>query len=739
MRNIATGLRRPIAALLVASLFVVCCLCAVSPRAAQAQSAQARPPSVQAAAAVQPAPPPEALTRLAPMDVFALQYAADPQIAPDGRRIVYVRQQADVMTDKRVSNLWLIDVDGKVDRALTTGSFSDSSPRWSPDGTRLAYISDRDGKPQIYVRWMDTGETAKLTSLQGAPSAISWSPDGRLISFASFVETTPPAIASLPRPPEGAKWADPPLVYDRLIYRFNGRGYLKPGFRQLFVVAADGGAPRQLTSDNLPYGGFEFRDSRRSVWTPDGRSLLFAANLHPDWEYQPLDTEVYELALADGAVKALTSRKGPDESPAISPDGKTIAYVGFDDRYQGHQTTHLYLMSRDGSNPRVVTPKLDRDVENPEWAPDGSGVYFLYDDQGDTKLGFYALDGSVKELAAHIGSGGSSYSAGAAFSLARNRQFAVTYDTPSDPGDIAVGGPGIGAGGGDSSKGRAAAAGADSHTRVITALNRQLFTQKKPGAVEEIWFNSSQDHRRIQGWIVKPPDFDPAKKYPLILEIHGGPFANYGDRFDTNKQIWAARGYVVMYVNPRGSTSYGEEFANLIHHAYPGDDFYDLNSGVDAAIQTGYVDAQNLFVTGGSGGGVLTCWMIDRTTRFRAAASLYPVINWYSWVLTSDLPSFGSLYWFAGPPWENAEDYTKRSVLSYVDKVTTPTLLATGENDFRTPISEAEQYYAALKLRKIEAALVRFPEEPHGLQARPSHQIAKILYVADWFEKHRGK
>jgi acylaminoacyl-peptidase len=247
------------------------------------------------------------------------------------------------------------------------------------------------------------------------------------------------------------------------------------------------------------------------------------------------------------------------------------------------------------------------------------------------------------------------------------------------------------------------------------------------------------DKRKVEGWIVRPPDFDPAKKYPLILEIHGGPFANYGDRFDTIKQVWAAKGYVVLYVNPRGSTSYGEEFANLIHHAYPGDDFYDLNSGVDAVIAKGYVDPDNLFVTGGSGGGVLTCWMIDRSTRFRAAASLYPVINWYSWALTSDLPSFGTLYWFSGPPWEKSEEYVKRSVLSYVDKVTTPTLLATGEDDYRTPISEAEQYYTALKLRKVESVLVRFPGEPHGMSARPSHQAAKILYVSDWFEQHKKK
>ena len=676
------------------------------------------------ALSLSPALAQERSDRLTPMDVFNLQYAADPQISPNGQRIVYVRQFSDIMTDKHESNLWIINFDGTDDRALTTGNYSDSSPRWSPDGTRIAYLSDRDGKPQIYVRWMDTGQTAKLTNLENPPSDLGWSPDGKLISFASLVETKPPQIATLPKPPEGAKWADPPKLYDRLVYRFNARGYLKPGFIQLFVVAADGGAPRQLTSGDLPYGGTAFGGGGHAVWTPDGKFLIFSANLHPDYDYDPLNTEVYEISLADGAVKPLTNRKGPDNSPAISPDGKTIAYTGFDDRYQGHQTTHLYLMNRDGSNPRVATPKLDRDVVDPQWAPDGSGVYFRYDDQGNTELTFYSLDGTIKKLAGMMASGGSSYSGGASFSVAHNEALAFTHGDGNRPGDIAV---------------RERAWPPSHLTVVITALNRQLFMQKKLGTVENCWFKSSLDQRDIEGWIVKPPDFDPAKKYPLILEIHGGPFANYGDRFDTNKQIWAALGYVVLYVNPRGSTSYGEEFANLIHHAYPGDDFYDLDSAVDGIIGKGYIDRDNLFVTGGSGGGVLTCWMIDRTPRFRAAASLYPVINWYSWVLTSDLPSFGTLYWFPGPPWDNMDQYMKRSVLSYVNKVTTPTLLMTGEEDYRTPISEAEQYYGALKLRKVEAALVRFPSEPHGLSARPSHQIAKILCVADWFEKHKKK
>jgi acylaminoacyl-peptidase len=660
--------------------------------------------------------------RLTAMDVFNLQFAADPQISPEGKRIVYVRQFSDIMSDKHQSNLWVINADGSDDRGVTNGNYSDTSPRWSPDGTRLAYISDRDGKPQIYVRWMDNGQVAELTNLESAPSDIVWSPDGKLISFSSFVPSDPPKIVNLPKAPEGAKWADPPKVYDRLVYRFNGRGYLKTGFMQRFVVSAEGGAPRQLTSGNLPYGGSEgVGGGSRAVWTPDGKYLLFSANVHPEYEYEPLNTEVYELSLADGTVKPLTTRKGPDSSPAISPDGKMIAYVGFDDRYQGHQTTHLYVMNRDGSNPRVATPQLDRDAQAPEWAADGSGVYFMYDDKGDTKLAFCSLGGKVKDLAEHLGSGGSSYAGGSSFSVAKNGTFAVPYDTTSDAGDIAV------------------ASGSDAKLHVVTSLNQQLFTQKKLGAVEEFWFESSADKRKVEGWIVKPPDFDPAKKYPLILEIHGGPFANYGDRFDTIKQVWAAKGYIVLYINPRGSTSYGEEFANLIHHAYPGDDFYDLNSGIDALIAKGYIDPENLFVTGGSGGGVLTCWMIDRTTRFRAAASLYPVINWYSWALTSDLPSFGTLYWFSGPPWEKSDEYVKRSVLSYVDKVTTPTLLATGEDDFRTPISEAEQYYAALKLRRVESVLVRFPGEPHGMSSRPSHLAAKILYVSDWFDQHKKK
>ncbi|HEX2714859.1 MAG TPA: S9 family peptidase, partial [Candidatus Acidoferrales bacterium] len=627
--------------------------------------------------------------KLTSMDEFNIQTPAEPQISPDGRKIVYVRRFADPMTDKRYANLWIINTDGSDHRPLTTGNHTDSSPRWSPDGTRLAYISDADGHAQIYVRWIDTGQTARITNLEQEPSGIEWAPDGRMLSFSALVPGKGPHIADLPPVPQGAKWADPPAAYDRLVYRFNGEGYLKPGYKQVFVVSADGGAPRQVTTGDFPNGGGYFGPNR-ATWTPDGKYLLIAANRHAESEHAFLDDEIYEFSVADGSVRALTNRKGPDHSPAISPDGKLIAYAGFDDRFQGHQTTKLYVMRRDGSSSRSVTDSLDRDVRNPAWAPDSSGVYFLYDDQGDTKIGLLTKEGKVRKIADHVAGTTSAYGGGS-FSVSRTGAITFTSGGPDNPGDVAV-----------------LVGGA---TRVLTGLNKELLAQKKPGPVEELWWESSKDKRKIQGWIIKPPDFDAAKKYPLILEIHGGPFADYGPRFDFEKQVYAAAGYVVLYTNPRGSTSYGEEFANLIHHAYPGDDFYDMNSGVDAVLAKGYVDPKRLYVTGGSGGGVLSSWVIEHTDRFRAAAVLYPVINWYSFALTSDIPWIMQ-YWFPGNPWDKTEHYMQRSLTNLVAKVKTPVLVMTGEEDYRTPLSEAEQFYEALKWLNVEAVLVRVPGEP---------------------------
>jgi dipeptidyl aminopeptidase/acylaminoacyl peptidase len=652
--------------------------------------------------------------RLHSIDVFQLEYADDVQISPDGNRVVYVRISHDIMTDRARRNLWIVNADGTNNRPLRSEARNFSSPRWSPDGTRLAYVSAADGSPQLYVRWMDSGQTALLTNLVEGPGAIAWSPDGKSIAFSQLVPLHKPPLATPPEKPEGAQWAPPVKVIDSVVYRADGEGYLESGYQHVFIVSAEGGTPRQLTDG-------EFNDDGPLSFTPDSKRLVFSANRGPDWELDPQESEVFQVDIATQKLTQLTTRDGPDNSPVVSPDGRKIAYLGFDDRLQGYQVTHLYVMDIDGQNARLVTGDFDRDVTQPKWSANSREVYFSYDDRGVRKLGLTSLDGKSRTLAEGLGGTdlGRPYTSGE-FSISRNGRVAFTYNSPARPSDV-----GIVAGGAQ---------------RPLTALNDDLLGNKTLGAVREITWKSSKDQRDIQGWVITPPDFDKSKKYPLILEIHGGPFAAYGPNYTTELQLFAAAGYIVLYANPRGSTSYGEAFGNLIHHAYPGDDYDDLMSGVDAIIAQGNVDANNLFVTGGSGGGVLTAWIVGKTDRFRAAVVAKPVINWSSFVLTADASNFFYKYWFGALPWEKPEEYWKRSPLSLVGNVKTPTMLLTGEADYRTPIEESEQYYQALKLRKVETVMVRIPEASHGgLVARPSNLIAKVDNILAWFEKHRKK
>jgi acylaminoacyl-peptidase len=647
------------------------------------------------------------------MDVFELEYASDPRISPDGQQIVYKRVRFDVMEDRPRADLWTIGYDGSGHRPLVTGIDADS-PRWSPDGTRLAYVAkDEDGRTQLFVRYESTGASVRLAQLPAAPSGLSWSPDGKRLAYTTFVEETAEPFVDLPPPPEGAEWAERPRFIESVVYRSDGEGFLKNGYRHLFVIPAEGGTPQQLTSGPYNHSG-------TSAWTPDGRTLIVSANRDEGWEYDPVESELYAVDVATGATERLTDRVGPDTSPTVSPDGRRIAYLGFDDRRQGYQVTRLYVMDREGSRRSVLTADFDRDVQRPRWGGDGRGLYFQYDDEGVTKLGYVSLDGTVETLASDFGGNslGRPYP-GATFSIAADGRFAFTHTRPDHPADVAVGRRG------------------ERATRRITHLNEDLFGSRTLGEVEEIWYESSADGRRIHGWIVKPPGFDPANRYPLILEVHGGPFANYGERFAAEVQLYAAHGYVVLYTNPRGSTSYGEEFGNLIHHAYPSQDYDDLMSGVDAVIERGYVDPEQLFVTGGSGGGVLTAWIVGHTDRFRAAVVAKPVINWTSWVLTADMYPYGARYWFPALPWEDPEHYWNRSPLAYVGDVTTPTMLLTGEEDVRTPMSESEQYYQALQLQRVPTALVRVPGAAHGIAARPSHLIAKVAYILGWFDRYR--
>ncbi len=649
------------------------------------------------------------------MDVFQLEYASDPQISPDGNRIAYLRNSFDLMKDRRQSRLWIINWDGSDHRPLLSES-GQSAPRWSPDGTRLLFSCRVEGKPQLCVHWLETGQTMRITQLTQPPRNASWSPDGQWVAFNMVVPRQETYKASLPRPPQGAEWASPPRVIERLRNRADGRGYLTDGYQQVFVVPAQGGTHRQLTSGPYDHNG-------APVWNPNGRELIFSGNRNPEWEYEFRNSEIYSVSIESGEIQALTSRNGPDRSPAFSPDGKHIAYLGYDDRVQTYQVTQLSVMNRDGSGKTLLSGQLDRSLQDPVWDSQGKGLYFLFDDQGNTKLGYVALQGGqIAVLAGDVGgtSLGRPYRGGS-FSVASNGRFAFTQTRPEHPGDLAVGLPG------------------EPRTRRLTALNDDIFSQRSLASVEEIWWESSYDNRRIQGWIVRPPGFDPNTKYPLLLEIHGGPISNYGDRFSAEIQLYAAAGHVVLYANPRGSTSYGEEFGNLLHHNYPGQDYDDLMSGIDAVIARGFIDERNLFVTGGSAGGIMTAWMVGKTDRFRAAVSAKPVINWYSKVLVADNYYAYHNYRYPGSPWENPEAYMRFSPISLVGNVSTPTLLMTGDADLRTPLSEAEQFFHALKLRKVDTALVRIPGASHNIAARPSQLIAKVAYVLDWFERYKRK
>ena len=645
-------------------------------------------------------------------DVFDLQWVADPQIAPDGRSIAYVRMSMDIKSDRALGVIWLTGSDGNHARPLSSAD-SSSHPTWSPDGSRIAYLgTGSDGSKQLFMYWAESGVTAAISRFTESPSSLAWSADSRWLAFTM---PTPaerkPLKVDLPEAPQGAKWAEPPRLIDRMVFRMDGEGYLPNTFSQLYVVSADGGAARQLTHGDFDADG-------TPAFTHDGRGILISSNRRADADFEPIDSEIYRVDLADESLHPLTDRRGPDRAPVMSPDGRYIAYLGFDDRRLGYQAIQLYVMDADGRNPRSLTAALDRDAMAPRWSKDGRQLFFQYDDHGSGRLASVDLQGKVRVLAADLGGADVTrpYSGGT-FSVADTGRFAYTKASTSSPAALAVG-----------------STARDVVT--LTALSDAALHQRVMGTVESIAFHSSADARDIQGWIIKPPGFDPAGKYPLLLEIHGGPFASYGPSFAAELQLYAAAGYMVLYLNPRGSTSYGEAFADLIHHDYPGKDYDDLMSGVDEVIGRGYVDRDRLFVTGGSGGGVLTAWIVGHTNRFRAAVVVKPVINWTSFVLTADMTSYFYRYWFDGFPWDNVDAYWKRSPLAYAGNVQTPTMLMTGEVDYRTPSTEAEQFYEALKLRRIDTALVRVPNASHDISARPSLLVAKVAYVLAWLRAH---
>ncbi|MEE4331466.1 MAG: S9 family peptidase, partial [Wenzhouxiangella sp.] len=608
---------------------------------------------------------------LSAMDLFGLQWASEVQISPEGERIVYVRSINDIMSDRTRSNLWIINADGSDHRPLFSGADSASSPRFSPDGQRIAFLARSGETTQLFVRWLDRGETALISNLTETPSSLTWSPDGKHIAFVMRVPADKPALATPPSRPEGAEWAPAVRVIDAVTYRFDGRGYIEPGFDHVFVIPAEGGSARQLTSG-------EFDQHGPLAWTPDGETLLFTSNRDADWQYQRNHRDLYAVAVQTGEQTQLTDRPGMIGSPTVSPDGDTIAVVYEDHQGRQYSESPLALMAPDGSDFRLLGEALDRSMSDPAWSADGERLYFRYDNEGLRRVATIDLDGRIRDRVEGLSGTtiGRPYLSGG-YSVAKTGRIAFTAGTAQRPADVHV------------------HDGRDS--RRLTDLNANLLGHRDLAEVHEIRYPSSVDGTEIQGWYLTPPGFDPEQTYPMILEIHGGPHLAYGPHFSAELQRYAAAGYVVFYNNHRGSSSYGTDFGMLLEYKYSSeDDFGDHMSGVDAMIELGFVDPDRLFITGGSAGGIAAAYAIGLTDRFSAAAITKPVINWISKTLTGDTYTSQIEHQFPGLPWEEFEHYWQRSPLSLVGNVTTPALLMTGENDFRTPMSETEQYYQAL-------------------------------------------
>ena len=646
--------------------------------------------------------------------VFDLEYADDPQISPDGSTIVYARKSMDKFADQVVSDLWSIDTRKGTHRPLVSGQGSSSSVRWSPSGDRLIYMASNNGKQELRLRFKDTGDSFSLAQLEQSPGAPVWSPDGKSIAFTMLVPDERPGFAKPPKSPEGAEWAKPVRVVDDLVFRFDGAGYLPKGKTQIFVLGTEGGTPRQVTHGQ---NGFD-----SPQWLGND-ALLVTGNEAEDADLDPIESEIYRVDLSSAAVTPLTQRDGPDFAPKIAPNGARIAYLGYDDELRSYQQNNVYLMASDGGGARNLTINYDRSVDNIAWRSDGKALIGQVEDEGILTLVSIDLSGNVRTLVEDIGgtSLGRPYAAGS-FSVASNAGgsspiIAYTKGSTNRPAEVA-----INRGGRDG--------------RQLTRLNEDALGHLDLARIEEIKISSSHDGREIEAWVALPPNFRPDGSFPMILEIHGGPATMYGPYFSAEIQRYAAQGYVTVYANPRGSTGYGEDFAQLIDLNYPGNDHDDLMSVVDALIAKNYVSKDRLFITGGSGGGVLTAWAVGKTDRFAAAATIKPVINWTSMALAGDIARFVSRHWFRAQPWEQPEEYWRRSPLSIVNNVKTPTMVMVGEADWRTPAWEAEQFYTALKVQKVDTVLVRVPGASHLIARRPSQLIAKVDNIMGWFAKY---
>jgi dipeptidyl aminopeptidase/acylaminoacyl peptidase len=673
---------------------------------------------------------------IAETDIYSFRWVANPRISPDGLRIVYTYVTVNQKKDGYDTSLWIIPSSGGTARQLTSGP-RDSSPQWSPDGKMLAFArsSEKDGKPQpgqIFLLSMDGGEARPLTDLPKGGGGPVWSPDGHSIAFSSTNISQ-----DFEKKKDGEEKTDVRVI-TKAVYRMNGAGYLEPDRpSHIWTVEVPKTPAEAQKAKQVTTGEFSEGDI---VWSRDGSQIYFTSRRVREPYYESPHADLYVVKATGGDITRIASLDGPIGNMALSPDGTRMAFsgaidIGKDGVQRSYSQPDLFITSlQPGSTPKNLTANYDYDISGgiggdqapprgsgpskPFWSKDGRFIFVVAAEEGRANL--KSIDAETGKVDALTAGDHDVYSYNATPDASK---VALLISSPTNIGDLYM------------------MDVASRDVRRLTKINEDLFSKLNITEPAMIWYNSF-DGKRIQTWVQRPPDFQEGKKYPMIINIHGGPHAAYGYTFDHEMQWMAAKGYVVLYPNPRGSTTYGQDFGNVIQYHYPGDDFKDLMAGVDDLIKRGWVDPDRLGVTGGSGGGLLTNWVIGHTQRFKAAVSQRDIADWTDFWYTADFTLF-TPSWFRGAPWEQEADFKARSPITYIKDINTPLMLILGEADYRTPPgSGGEQMFRALKYKKIPTVMVRFPGESHELSRSgvPKHRVERLQHIVAWFDKYvQGK
>lgn len=662
------------------------------------------------------------LRKISAEDLYKFQLISSARISPDGAFAIYAVQRVDQKSEKKFSNLWRANLINGQQRQFTLGDQSDSSPCWSPDGDQIAFLSNRKDaeKPaQIYLIPADGGEARQLCEIDGTISNLSWSPDGKKLLCTVLKKDAEEVERQ--KDEQKKKLGVVARHYQRIFYKLDGFGYLPHERWHIWVVDARNGKAKQLT-DHPVY------DEQYPAWSPDGKWIAFISNRSQDPDSTPDREDIYLLPASGGDIRRLDTPTGGKSLPSFSPDGKWLAYLASEGENQWYRNTGLWVVPLDGSSPtRNLTAKYDlhvssqtiNDMGNPEmmpptWSKGSESLYFQVVEHGSTLLKSIQRNGEgLQTILGEEGVVGS-------YSLDQSQgNMLYFWGSMNDPCQLF------------------SLNMASKQSKQVTRLNQDLLNNLDLGQMETLWIQGP-DGNQLQGWILKPPDFDPNQKYPSILEIHGGPITQYGFFFMHEFYYLAAQGYVVHFCNPRGGRGYGEEHARAIWGDWGNRDYADIMAWTDHIASLPYIDTGRMGVTGGSYGGYMTVWIIGHTQRFKAAVTQRCVSNLLSMWGSSDMNWVFQHTLEAGAPFEDLEKHWDHSPIKYIGNAQTPTLVIHSENDLRCPIEQGEQVFVALKRLGVDTEMVRFPGEFHGLSrtGRTDRRIKRLNHIARWFNQY---